>query len=93
MSQVETIQLINHCHTDIGYTHDQPTLWDLQRRFIDDGLALAERDLGKESADAFHWTIETTGPLLRWLETASDEQIERLRRVEAAGRVEVTGYA
>lgn len=91
MTHVETIQLVNHCHTDIGYTHDQPTLWDLQRRFIDDGLALAERDLEKESADAFHWTIETTAPLLRWLETASDEQIERLQRVEQAGRVEVTG--
>lgn len=91
MSQVETIQLINHCHTDIGYTHDQPTLWDLQRRFIDDGLALAERDLDKNSADAFHWTIETTAPLLLWLETASEEQIERLQRVESAGRVEVTG--
>lgn len=91
MVEVETIQLINHCHTDIGYTHDQPTLWDLQRRFIDDGLALAERDLEKDSADAFRWTIETTGPLLRWFETASEEQIERLQRLEEAGRVEVTG--
>lgn len=83
--------MINHCHTDIGYTHDQPTLWDLQRRFIDDALSLAKRDLEKDSADAFHWTIETTAPLLRWLETASDEQIERLQQVEAAGRIEVTG--
>jgi len=91
MPPVETIQLINHCHTDIGYTHDQPVLWDLQRRFIDDGLAVAERDLDRDTRDAFHWTIETTGPLLRWLETASDDQVDRLQRLEAAGRIEVTG--
>jgi hypothetical protein len=91
MTRVDTVQLINHCHTDIGYTHDQPVLWDLQRRFIDDGLAVAERDLEKDSPDAFQWTIETTGPLLRWLETASQEQVERLQRLEDAGRVEVMG--
>ncbi|WP_224337800.1 hypothetical protein [Haloprofundus halobius] len=91
MTQVDTIQLINHCHTDIGYTHDQPVLWDLQRRFIDDGIAAAAEDLEVDSPDAFHWTIETTGPLLRWLETASDKQIEQLQRLEEAGRVEVTG--
>jgi len=91
MATVDTIQLINHCHTDIGYTHDQPVLWDLQRRFIDDGLATAERDLDKDTADAFHWTIETVAPLLEWLETATDEDIERLKRLEDAGRIEITG--
>lgn len=91
MAQVDTIQLVNHCHTDIGYTHDQPVLWDLQRRFIDDALSVVERDVGEDGADAFHWTVETTAPLLHWLETASEGQIERLQEFERAGRIEITG--
>lgn len=91
MSQVDTIQLIHHSHTDIGYTHDQPILWDLQRRFVDQSIAMAEEDLENEGPEAFRWTIETTAPLLHWLQTASETQIERLQRVETAGRIEVTG--
>ena len=37
MSKVETVYLIHHSHTDIGYTHDQPIVWDLHGRFIEEG--------------------------------------------------------
>lgn len=88
---IDTIQLVHHCHTDIGYTHDQPALWDLQRRFIDTALELADRDRERETGSAFKWTIETTAPLLRWLESASPAQVDQLLELEAAGRIEVTG--
>lgn len=88
---VEEIHLVHHCHTDIGYTHDQPTLWDLQRRFIDTAIDLADRDADLDAPHAFKWTVETTAPLLRWLESASEEQLARFERLEDAGRIEVTG--
>lgn len=91
MPEVTTIQLVHHSHTDIGHTHDQPVVWDLQRRFIDAAIDLAYRDVDKDSPDAFRWTMETTGPLLKWLETAPEERLERLKTVEAAGRIEVAG--
>ena len=87
---IEQLYLIHHSHTDIGYTHDQPVVWELERRFLDAALDLCEQ--GEDGADdAFRWTIETTEPLLRWLAQADAGQIERLRRAERAGRLEAMG--
>lgn len=91
MSRVDEIYLIHHTHTDIGYTHDQPVVWDLQRRFIDEAIDLAEQDLDDTGPDVFKWTVEATGPLLHWLRSASEAQIERFQRLENAGRIEVMG--
>lgn len=91
MADVSEIYVVHHSHTDIGYTHDQPIVWDLQRRFIDQALNLAERDADIDDAGAFRWTVETTAPLLRWLSTASADRIERFHDLEAAGRIEITG--
>lgn len=91
MRTLETIHLLHHSHTDIGFTHDQPILWEMQRRFINTALDCCERDLGHDRDDAFHWTCETFGPVLHWLDHASDRQVERLLRVAKAGRMEFTG--
>jgi alpha-mannosidase len=88
--RIETIYLIHHSHTDVGYTHDQPVVWELQRRFLDAAIELAEADADREGDDVFRWTVETTAPLLHWLRTATDRQVERLLRLERAGRIEVT---
>jgi hypothetical protein len=91
MTKIETIYLIHHSHTDVGYTHDQPVVWEMQLRFIDEALALAEKYANHQSDGAFRWTVETTVVLRRWLERASPEQIERFTAMERAGRIEVTG--
>ena len=88
--ELETIYLIHHSHTDIGYTHDQPIVWELHRRFIDMALDMCERDLDAESDHAMRWTVEVTAPLLHWLRHAPDRQVERFLRLERAGRIEVT---
>ncbi|WP_227355844.1 hypothetical protein [Haladaptatus salinisoli] len=91
MNTIDEIFVVHHCHTDIGYTHDQPVVWDLQRRFIDKAIDLAERNIDRPQPEAFRWTVETTAPLLRWLRTASDENVARFRALEERGRIEVAG--
>src|SRR6266852_3974663 len=92
-TKLETIYLVHHSHTDIGYTHDQPILWELERRFIDAAIDACERQMDQDdSADhAFRWVVETFGPLLHWLEHSSDRQIERFLRLERSKRIEVMG--
>ena len=91
MARIETLYFIHHSHTDIGYTHDQPIVFDLHERFITQALTLAERSADSDSDGAFRWTVENTYVLLRWLQHASPREIERFQAMEKAGRIEVTG--
>ena len=87
---IETLYLIHHSHTDIGYTHDQPILFDLQQRFLDEALDLAEAHAASDTKGAFRWTVETTYVFQQWLERATSAQIGRFQALERAGRIEVT---
>lgn len=91
MAPIETLYLIHHSHTDIGYTHDQPIVFDLHERFLSEALTLAERSADRDSDGAFRWTVENTYVLDRWLQHASTAEIERFQALERAGRIEVTG--
>lgn len=91
MATIETIYFIHHSHTDIGYTSDQPVVWEMHTRFLDEALDLAEGYAGSDSDGAFRWTVETTGILQHWLQQATPSAIDRLIALERAGRVEVTG--
>jgi hypothetical protein len=91
MSKVKTLYFIHHSHTDIGYTHDQPIVWELHERFIDEALACADRMADSNSDGAFRWTVETTGVFYRWLQHAAPADVGRLVALERAGRIEMTG--
>ncbi|WP_312908959.1 hypothetical protein [Natronosalvus caseinilyticus] len=91
MTTVDEIHVVHLSHTDVGYTHDQPTLWDLHCRFLERAIDLAEEDLAIDGPAAFRWTVEATAPLLHWLESAPPERIKALQRAESAGRIEITG--
>src|SRR5512143_1930151 len=88
---LDTIYVIHHSHTDIGYTHDQPIFWELQRRFIDEALYFIEEyAVTHPPESAFRWTVETTCGLEAWLKTARASDIDRLVQAEKAGYLEVT---
>ncbi len=75
----------------MGYTHDQPIVWDLHGRFIEEGIRLADKYAESDSDGAFRWTVENTAVLYDWLKRAEPEQVERFVALERAGRIEVTG--
>jgi len=91
MSSVRTIYFVHHTHLDVGYTHDQPIVWDLHERFIDEAIENADRSSDSDTDGAFRWTMENTSVLARWLQHASSKQLDRFIALERAGRIEVTG--
>jgi hypothetical protein len=86
---LDTIYLVHHTHTDVGYTADQPIFWELQYRFIDEALRLVDRYAGNPPESRFRWTIETTSGLEAWLRTASGREIDRLLAADKSGLLEV----
>lgn len=89
--KLESIWLLHHSHTDIGFTLDQPVLWEMERRFIDTAIDACERHADHDGDHAFKWVVETVAPLLYWLEHSSDRQIARFQALEKAGRIEIAG--
>src|SRR5690348_14092985 len=91
MPPIDTLYIVPHSHTDIGFTHDQPIVWELHERFIDQALDVieAETAAGADPDSHFRWTVESTAVLARWLRHAPPAQVERLQRAERAGWLEV----
>lgn len=89
--QIQTVYIVHNSHTDIGYTHPQPVVWERHRRGIDQALELAWADRAKPADQAFRWTVETTAPLLHWLRYANDRQRERLLILNREGRIDIGG--
>ncbi|MFO0829463.1 MAG: hypothetical protein U0572_15100 [Phycisphaerales bacterium] len=86
-----SIDLVQHTHTDVGYTRPQTEILPEQCRFIDTALDYCDKTDGYPDDARFRWTCETSWAVREYLRTRTPEQIERLRRRAAEGRIEATG--
>lgn len=87
---IKEIWCMMHSHLDIGYTHPQPLLMELQTDYLSQAMELVERTKDYPEESRYRWTIEANCVLEKWLRTAEGEQIARLREYIADGSVCVT---
>ena len=87
---IEEILLLHHSHLDVGYTHSQPILWELQQDYISEAIDWLEQTHDLPSDSRPKWTCEASEPLRRWLKRSSPGQIERFKALHSAGRIGVT---
>ena len=85
------VYLVQHTHTDIGYTRPQSDILPEHLRFID--YALDFCDLTDDYPDnaKFRWTCEASWAVDQYLDSRPPEQIARLKRRVKEGRIEITG--
>ena len=86
-----SVYLVQHTHTDIGYTRAQTEILREHLRYVD--YALDFCDLTDDYPDdaKFRWTCEISWAVREYMKRRPPEQIERLKRRVAEGRIEVTG--
>ena len=90
---IKEILFVHHTHTDIGYTHPQPVVFELHRRFIDEALDIAEATADWPDECRFRWTCEVTGITKDWWQRASNADRDRFLAAVRRGQFEVAGMA
>ncbi|MEW5974875.1 MAG: glycosyl hydrolase-related protein [Acidobacteriota bacterium] len=91
MQPIRTLYVINHSHTDIGFTDFQDVCFRQHAEFIEQALDLIERTADYPEGARYCWVCETTGPLLQYLKGASAPQRERFRTWHARGAIDIAG--
>jgi len=86
-----TIYLVQHTHTDIGYTRPQTEILPEHLRYIDYALDFCDQTDSLPDNARFRWTCETSWAVREYLKTRPAGQIQRLRSRIKEGRIEVTG--
>jgi alpha-mannosidase len=86
-SAIKEILLLHHSHLDVGYTHSQPILWELQLEYIDQVLDWLEQTEGLPEGARPRWTCEVSEPVRMWLERSPPSQVKRFVKLCKSGRL------
>jgi hypothetical protein len=85
------VYLVQHSHTDIGYTRPQSEILAEHMRYIDYALDYCDQTDAMPDDAKFRWTCESAWVTREYLRSRPSSQIERLKKRIAEGRIEVTG--
>lgn len=85
------LDLVQHTHTDVGYTRPQTEILPEHLRFIDTALDYCDQTDDYPEDARFRWTCEISWAVREYLASRTPERIAELRRRVAEGRIEVTG--
>ncbi len=83
------IWILPHSHVDIGYTHRQDEVIDIQVDHLLKAMSLAEADRNKPSGMRFKWNPEAVWSLDHYLRRATPEQHDRLIEAIRSGDIGV----
>lgn len=91
MQPIKTLYVVNHSHTDIGFTDYQDLCFRQHREFIDQALDLIEATQHLPEEARYRWTCEVTGMTEKYFQQASSAQIERFKTWHERGYIDVAG--
>ena len=86
----KTVFLVQHTHTDIGYTRPQAEILAEHLRYIDFALEYCALTDDYPDEAKFRWTCEAAWTVSEYLKARPKEQVEKLLARIREGRIEVT---
>ena len=91
MTTIKTIYVVNHSHTDIGFTDEQDLCFRQHQEFIEQALDLCDATVDYPTEARYKWTCEVTGMTERYLRAATPDQLDRFRTWQQRGSIDVAG--
>lgn len=85
------VNMVQHTHTDIGYTRSQMEILAEQLRYIDFALDYCDATDDYPADAQFKWTCEVSWPVKEYLKNRPATQVERLKKRVNEGRIELAG--
>jgi hypothetical protein len=89
--EIKEILLLHHSHLDVGYTHSQPIIWQLQYEFIEEALKLLDSTKDWDEYSKPRWTCEVTAQVIEWLKFANESSIKKFKKYLTEGRIGISG--
>jgi hypothetical protein len=86
-----TIYLVQHTHTDIGFTKPQTEILAEHIRYIDYAIEYCELTEHYPDDAKFRWTCEAAWAVREYLHNRPKEQIDKFVKYVKEGRIEVAG--
>lgn len=83
------MNLVQHTHTDIGYTRSQMEILAEHLRYIDYALDYCDATDHYPDYAKFRWTCEISWAVSEYLKHRPKEQVERLKQRVKEGRIEL----
>lgn len=83
------MNMVQHTHTDIGYTRSQMEILAEHLRYIDYALDYCDATENYPDFAKFRWTCEISWAVSEWLKCRPAEQIARLKQRVKEGRIEL----
>jgi alpha-mannosidase len=91
---IKEILVFHHSHLDVGYTHSQPFVWELQQEYLTQVISwLESTGDGVDARSTPRWTCEATDPVLRWIDRSPAPLVERFVALCRSGRISLTALA
>ena len=91
MPPIRTLYVVNHSHTDIGFTDFQDLCFRQHAEFAEQALDLCEATADYPDEARYRWACEVTGTTEHYFQHASPEQRDRFRHWHERGAIDVGG--
>ena len=92
-NSIEQIDIYHLAHLDIGYTDQPAVAREMQRRYIDLALDASLRTASLPAGERFHWTTESTIPVLDWWNSASSQRRAEFLQTVRDGQIDVAALS
>jgi alpha-mannosidase len=86
------IHLLHHSHVDIGYTHVQDEVKQIQWRNLESAIMLASESKDYPEDSRFKWNSEVMWPVETYLREQRPEKVKALKEAISRGWIELDGF-